>query len=354
MYHELKWGLPIRDNLSYEERRKLIYEKRDYRAPMTPYRIETYLNNMSDFEFHVLDVHDPGEYGYVPDHPNRFKVIAIGEGTLDAKAVLKKLRALKQSHTTFTLNDRSEFVLDNRDLEKMDLRKIIFFMGISFWQGKTFDGSWLLDGSVILDGSIRYGLRLGFKYKLGYFTTENTARLRSVILKAKLNSNNSMGAGVVNHFGIDFWQATYFDGRWLLDGSRLLGYQRGNTKAGLILHSSFLNNSETIRYISAPIVLEIKGQEIFKPKVINRFAVDFWQRHYFDGSWLLDGKHDLDSHVGGTLRMAMKVHAEVEEQENIDAAEVITKTPDYWFLDGSVMLDGSRSFNSIYRKEGIE
>ena len=34
MYHEIKWGLPVRDYLSYEERRKLIYEKRDQRAPI--------------------------------------------------------------------------------------------------------------------------------------------------------------------------------------------------------------------------------------------------------------------------------------------------------------------------------
>ena len=40
MYHEIKWGLPVRENLSYEERRKRIYQKRDYRAPMTPYRME--------------------------------------------------------------------------------------------------------------------------------------------------------------------------------------------------------------------------------------------------------------------------------------------------------------------------
>ena len=40
MYHEIKWGLPVRLNLSYAERRRLIYLKRDYRAPMTPYRME--------------------------------------------------------------------------------------------------------------------------------------------------------------------------------------------------------------------------------------------------------------------------------------------------------------------------
>lgn len=27
MYHEIKWGLPVRTNLSYEERRQLIYQK---------------------------------------------------------------------------------------------------------------------------------------------------------------------------------------------------------------------------------------------------------------------------------------------------------------------------------------
>ena len=38
MYHELKWGLPIRTNLPLDERRRLIYRKRDLRAPMNPWR----------------------------------------------------------------------------------------------------------------------------------------------------------------------------------------------------------------------------------------------------------------------------------------------------------------------------
>lgn len=62
MYHEIKWGLPVRPNLSYEERRQLIYQKRDYKAPMTPYRMETYLKNATGFDVFVADCHDSGIY----------------------------------------------------------------------------------------------------------------------------------------------------------------------------------------------------------------------------------------------------------------------------------------------------
>ena len=53
MYHEIKWGLPVRENLPYEERRQLIYRKRDYRAPMTPYRMEGYLKTATDLMYEL-------------------------------------------------------------------------------------------------------------------------------------------------------------------------------------------------------------------------------------------------------------------------------------------------------------
>lgn len=101
MYHEIKWGLPVRENLSYEERRKLIYQKREARAPMSPYAMEGYLSQFTDFEVHISDVHDKGEYGEIPDHPNLFQATFIGEGTLEADRVLRALRKIKQSHTDF-------------------------------------------------------------------------------------------------------------------------------------------------------------------------------------------------------------------------------------------------------------
>lgn len=119
MYHELKWGLPIRDNLPYEERRRLIYQKRDFKAPMTPFGMETYLRNAIGFEVHILDCHDAGEYGFHPEHPNIFKAVFIGDGTLNTKVVRELLDKIKQSHTTYTISDRIIVIIDNRNLEKI-------------------------------------------------------------------------------------------------------------------------------------------------------------------------------------------------------------------------------------------
>ena len=77
MYHEIKWGLAVRENLPYEERRRLIYQKRDYHLPMTPYRMERSLEEATGFEVHVADACDPGKYGFIPDHPNIFKASII-------------------------------------------------------------------------------------------------------------------------------------------------------------------------------------------------------------------------------------------------------------------------------------
>ena len=169
MYHEIKWGLPVRENLSYEERRKLIYQKRDYRAPMIPYRMEKSLEDATGFEVHIADIHDLGEYGFSPQHPNVFKAYFLGEGTLDSKKVFETLNRLKQSHTTYTVNYRTEIELDNRNLEQIILRNIRFKMAIPFWYAYVYDGSWRLDGSVILNTKRRYGLVLGFKFNQGEF-----------------------------------------------------------------------------------------------------------------------------------------------------------------------------------------
>ena len=72
-WHEIKWGLPVQENLSYQERRQAIYEKRDYHSPMTPYIMERYLENATGFTVHIADCHDAGPLKYKPPHPNVFK-----------------------------------------------------------------------------------------------------------------------------------------------------------------------------------------------------------------------------------------------------------------------------------------
>lgn len=180
MYHEIKWGLPVRTNLSYEERRQLIYQKRDYKAPMTPDRMETYLKNATGFDVFVADCHDSGGYNFQPTHPNIFKAYFSGEGTLDSKVVHEALNRLKQSHTIYVVNDRVEIVLENSNLESFMLRNINIHLCFLFWNILNADTKnslrnkisihgaderiedislvtrinlWFLDGSVNLDGS---------------------------------------------------------------------------------------------------------------------------------------------------------------------------------------------------------
>lgn len=115
MYHEIKWGLPVRPNLSYEERRQQIYQKRDYKSPMTPYRMEIYLKNATGFDVSVADCHDSGPYGYHSTHPNVFKIFFIGEGTLDMKAASDMLKKIRQSHTTYIISDRVIIIILNTE-----------------------------------------------------------------------------------------------------------------------------------------------------------------------------------------------------------------------------------------------
>lgn len=154
-YHELKWGLPIRENLTYEERRRLIFQKRDFKAPMTPFRMETYLRNAIDFEVHISDCYDTGEYGFCPEHPNVFKAVFIGEGTLNTKVVREILDNIKQSHTVYTINDRVIDVIDNRNLEQIEVSKLSLQISFLFWNAHLMDGSWLLDGRVLLDSEMQ-------------------------------------------------------------------------------------------------------------------------------------------------------------------------------------------------------
>ncbi len=133
-YHEIKWNLPVRENLPYEERRKLIYQKRDLKAPMTPYRIETYLTDAVGFQVQVSDIHDSGKYNFKPKHPNVFQVTFIGEGTLNVKVVKAVLDKLKQSHTMYILNDRVILIIDNKYLENFKLTDIKLHMKFLFWK----------------------------------------------------------------------------------------------------------------------------------------------------------------------------------------------------------------------------
>ena len=105
MFHEIKWGLPVKNDVASEERRKLIYQKRDIKRPMTPYQMEKAIEYNYDCKAYVSDVHDAGSDGYTPSHPNIFRVLIETDGEkLDTHEVTEKIKALKQSHTQCEIN----------------------------------------------------------------------------------------------------------------------------------------------------------------------------------------------------------------------------------------------------------
>lgn len=257
-YHEIKWGLPVRENLSYGERRRLIYAKRDNRAPMTPYRMEKYLEDVTGFEVHIADVHDPGNYGFTAPHPNVFKAYFLGEETLDSKIVRRILGRLKQSHTTYSICERIEAVFDNRELEQIILRNIRFKIGLPFWYEYVFNGGWLLDGSVMLDNKRRYALAVDIIYRFILDAMMGSMKLQALRTGLKQYTYESAAARVIYSFAVD-------SGRGL----------KHKEKMSLDLHAGL----DFSRHGTVELTVETKSR-------------DHW---LLNGSFNLDGARNLDS-----------------------------------------------------------
>ena len=114
MFHEIKWGLPVKNDIDAEERRKLIYQKRDIKKPMTPYQMEKMIENNYDCKAYINDIHDIGSDGYTPDHPNVFRALIETDGEkLDTDEVKKKIKNIKQSHTVCEISYNLKRSIDN-------------------------------------------------------------------------------------------------------------------------------------------------------------------------------------------------------------------------------------------------
>lgn len=356
MYHEIKWGLPVRENLSYEERRQIIYRKRDYRAPMTPYRMEGYLKTATGFDVRIADINDPGDYGFVAPHPNVFKTYFMGEGTLQSKRARALLNELKQSHTTFTMNDRTEIISDNRTLEEMKLRKVIFHIAESFWYSDLLDGRKLLDGSSLLYPYMRYNLMLGFKYMLGGFETPTDADLQKVKFRTEKKTESDVKAGAIRIASdIIFWNTHLLDGSWDLDGSHRLDVLRGYELGVAIVAMVACAYNEVTEVLKLRSRYETLTGSDIGSVMCSRFELDFWNTVYLDGKLLLDGDTTLGDKAGNKRLESSVTHRFSIEREDEDAeVQVVTKTRNYWFLDGCNTLNGKKNLNSIYRKEYIQ
>ncbi len=156
MYHEIKWGLPMRPDLSYEERRGLICQKRDCRAPMTPYRMEELIKTITSFQVYVADVHDNDLSVKSPlmdiSHPNQFKIVLEGDGNADVKKIQELVDRVKQSHTVYDLLylEQSHFEVPIRYAESVRFQTSFY---PRFNLPRLYlDGRWKLNGGRKLSG----------------------------------------------------------------------------------------------------------------------------------------------------------------------------------------------------------
>ncbi len=307
VYHEQKWQLPVKYNLGYDERRKLIYQRRDFKAPMTPYKMELYIGKVLGIEAHIADCHDPGGRGFIPGHPNIFKATFVTENTLDVAAVSGVLDKLKQSHTVYTIEDLIQAVIDSSSLERFLFRNINQRVTIPFWGGFIFDGTWLFDGSQVFGKARRYGLGILVMY--GIKIISNQDKMLYIKYHMHIKLSGKCGALLTNHYS-----------------ARVLDYSAVVTQR----HRFKIKSSKKI---SLPCV-RIKSKQY-----VNTGA---------EASFTGKVSVPLKSGTEASSQYHMLADSRKEKAGNFSAE---TKSENYWLFDGSTRMDGSRKFNSIYRKE---
>ena len=145
------------------------------------------------------------------------------------------------------------------------------------------------------------------------------------------------------------------DGSWDLDGSHRLdvtrGYQLGVAIVAMVA-SAYNKVADSMKVRST---YGLRSSSDARAAIRSEFEADFWNTVYLDGKLLLDGNAMLEYRGGNKRLEAAVTHHMGIEREDVDVeVQVITKTRNYWFPDGSNTLDGKKNLNSIYRKEYIQ
>lgn len=191
---------------------------------------------------------------------------------------------------------------------------------------------------------------------LGGFETPTDADLQKVKFRTEKKTESDVKARAIRiAFGIIFWNTHLLDGSWDLDGSHRLdvlrGYELGVAIVAMVA-CAYSEATETLKLRSRYETLT--GSDIGSV-MRSRFELDFWNTVYLDGKLLLDGDTTLGYKAGNKRLESSVTHRFGIEREDEDAeVQVVTKTRNYWFLDGCNTLNGKKNLNSIYRKEYIQ
>ena len=143
-YHELKHGLTVREDLPTEERRRRILEVRDFNLPMSPYGMAYRLKQVTGCDVEVYDIHSPG-LEEIP-HPNTFRVRFEGEQELSMKELVDKIRAMKQSHTTFVFSFILMTILNEEIFEPRVTYRMLFN-----WRQQLMNGEYFMNGAIYMN-----------------------------------------------------------------------------------------------------------------------------------------------------------------------------------------------------------
>lgn len=328
-YHEIKHGLGVREHWSVSDRRKRIIEKRDTRAPISPWRMEYVLKGVIDCNIAVTDIME----GANVNHPNCFQVRFYGDGGLDMTAAVKKLNEIKQSHTTYELFNTIAVM----ELEEVFTPKIRIRMGFLWWDW-ILDGKYRLDGSKCLDPTFPPFMHPIFRWSAQESVIENFDMLRYML--PDFDNNHEVTLKEVYRTVFN-WYGASLDGSILLDGSQLLSAVRPP-------------------YFKSKIRAVVASEEVFNnrhifilPRLENGYQAISRVRERFVAKWndyvvTMDGSYDLD----GSLQLENSEHPlwdthrlqfSVNHTENMKVSMYVPANA--VFLNGEKSLDGTYFLN---------
>ena len=333
-YHEEKFGLPIRENLSPEERRKLILDRRDTKAPITPWRLEKMMNSVLGCDVKVVDIHEPDNK---ITHPNTFVVYLEGEGAFSLQKGIDKINDAKQSHTSYELHVRlAVFVL----VENILFNRMTVRLPITWW-GATWDGEYLFDRSRYFNARQPPFFRMAIPFEIpNIIKVEN---LRIVHRVVKISDYGDLLVKMVHRIPITWWGAS-FDGRYLFDGEALLNAVRPPDFRA-VTYNLDADHAEGVLFEHTKIsAVEIKNENECKIRDVHR-ASFLWTDYVitFDGELSFDGDETFSQEsppkiVSITHRM---------DAENVEDFGVVLYIPSKAArFNGVLNFDGTNDFNS--------
>ncbi len=233
-------------------------------------------------------------------------VIGIEAGQEEVNIFLKYLKLVKNARSWLDAIVYSG-IIDHKDLEKIVLRNILTRVTIPFWGGFVFNGSWIFDGSQVFGKARRYGL--GVLVKHGIKITLNQDKNLYMKYHMYIKLSGKCRALLMNHYS-----------------TRRMDYRT-------VLIQGYRFKITSSKKTSLPCV-----------HIKSRQYVNTGTEASFTGKVPVPLKCNAEA----SCQYHMLVNSRKEKAGNFS---VETKSKDYWLFDGSVKMDGSRKFNSIYRKE---